>query len=129
VTHGGASFSQVKNMNSLTRAMLVVAAVMMAGSALADVDDRWLDNPESGWQANVPAFDSSWMVPVGGWEAELPETFPVEVDFPGLGDWDIGVEPPRRGEGEYRCMAIGCEDGGGYRDDIIVVDCSDGKPC
>lgn len=127
-------------MNSLTRATLVVAAVMMAGSALADVDDRWLDNPESGWQANVPAFDSSWMVPVAGWETELPETYPVDEDLPGLGDWNgdwngdwrFGRQPQLpggEGGGEYRCMAIGCEDGGGFDDDIIIVDCSDGKPC
>ena len=119
-------------MNSLMRATLVVAAVMMAGSALADVDDRWLDNPESGWQANVPAFDSTWMVPVGGWETELPDAHPVDDDFPGLGDWNFGRQPHLpggQGGGEYRCMAIGCEDGGDFGDDVIIVDCRDGKPC
>jgi len=122
------------------RATLVVAAVMMAGSAMADVDDRWLDNPESGWQASVPAFDSTWMIPVVDWEPELPEPYPAHDGLPDLGDWDtewdFGRQPHhpggrggRKGGGEYRCMAIGCEDGGDFGDDIIIVDCRDGKPC
>ena len=115
-------------MNSLKKA-LVVSAALWAGSALADVDGHWQQIPESGWQTNLPGVDSSWMIPAAQWESELPPAYAGEIGFPGLGDWNIGVEPPRRGDDEVRCMAIGCEEGGGGSERIITIgDCRKG-PC
>lgn len=119
-------------MNTMIKA-LVVGTAVLAGSALADIGGHsqsgWQDNPAAGWDANIPAFDSIWMAPSGGWDAKLPPAFPVEIGFPGLGDWNVGVEPPRHGGGEYHCMAIGCQRHDDGRNDIITIgDCSKG-PC
>ena len=111
-------------MNAMMKT-LIVAAAMWGGTALADFGAQ----DQAGWHANIPAFDSVWMAPSGGWDGQLPPAFPVEIGFPGLGDWHVPVAPPRHGGGEYHCMAIGCQGDDDGRNDIITIgDCSKG-PC
>jgi hypothetical protein len=111
---------------------LIAGAVMLAGGAFTGAtlaNGQSHGNWESAWRDNIPTFDPVWTAPRGDWGADLPAAYPVEFEFPGRGDWGVGTEPPRHGdEGEYHCMAIGCQGDRGHDDIIQIGDCSKG-PC
>lgn len=114
---------------TLTNRALVLGITLWAGTALADYDRHLqkIGTDYRGWAADVPALNSTWLAPTAEWDAQLPAARPVDVDFPGLGDWY--VEPSHPDDGEYHCMAIGCQDGAHRNDAIIRIgDCSKG-PC
>jgi hypothetical protein len=119
------------DMNKVNKAAILAAALWCSG-ALAQIEDPrtgWQGTPTPGWLGSAPASGAPWTAPSGGWDVAIPVIQPVEYELPDLGDWNIGIQPPRHGGGEYRCHAIGCEDRRGGRDDIITIgDCNKG-PC